>query len=77
MASLEKSELPVFLGGSCGPQEYSEDGSHRRNGGENVGTAVGGPEDPWPYCLYYGLCDLGQVISPLCASVSSTVNGDL
>lgn len=41
------------------------------------GLLWGGPEDPWPYCLYYGLCDLGQVISPLCASVSSTVNGDL
>lgn len=31
----------------------------------------------WPSCLRCGLCDLGQVLSPLCASASSSVNGDL
>lgn len=76
MASLGKSELSVFLEDSCGPQEYSENRNHRRNGEENVRTAKG-PADRWSSHLYYGLCDLGQVISPLCASASSPVNGDL
>lgn len=46
MAVLEKAELPAFPEGPCGPQEYSEAGDHRRNGGEDMGNA-GGPEDFW------------------------------